>query len=225
MQNLVNRGRADRGVERDHRRVRGHHQPLRCAAGTRRDARSSTPSPRPAPIAFSGSAFYLLPRRLAERQRTSSPAGSEPYQNQQFGGTVGGPIVSAAQTHFFGSYERQDEPTTLSANTGFAVSRRARWTQRHQEPGFGRVDHSFTTNHRVSGKSQPLSIATSRSATSAAPSSSRPPPTSTSRRANQCRAELRVRRPARQPVQFNYPTATGSSTVHRAPATRPATGD
>ena len=75
----------------------------------------------------------------------------EPYQNQQYGGTIGGPIVKG-KTQVFGSYERQVEPKTLSANTGMPVFDAPVDSTDTRDLYFARVDHSFTANHRFSAK-------------------------------------------------------------------------
>lgn len=75
----------------------------------------------------------------------------EPYRNQQYGVTFGGPIVRG-QTHFFGSYERQEEPQTKSANTGIPVFDEPIAADDTGNLYFVRVDHSLTSNHRVSAR-------------------------------------------------------------------------
>jgi hypothetical protein len=97
---------------------------------------------------FSGSAFYYF--RDDDLNADDFFTGRrEPYRNTQFGATVGGPI-RRGKTQFFGSYERQAEPTTKSANTGFASLDRAVDADDTKNLGFWRVDHSLTPNHRVS---------------------------------------------------------------------------
>jgi hypothetical protein len=78
-------------------------------------------------------------------------ATTEPYRNEQFGGTLGGPIVRG-RAHFFFNYERHNEPQTLTSNTGIAsldvpvdgTDTRNLW--------FGRVDHQITRDHRLAGR-------------------------------------------------------------------------
>ena len=72
----------------------------------------------------------------------------EPYQNRQFGGVFGGPIVRG-KTHFLASYERQEEPKTLSSNTGFAAYDVPVDSTDSRNLYFGRIDHSITPNHRA----------------------------------------------------------------------------
>jgi hypothetical protein len=97
--------------------------------------------------AFSGSAFYYF-RDRELNARDFFTGIKEPYRNQQFGGTTGGPI-KRGMTRFFTSYERQAEPTTKSANTGFPSLDRPVDADDTKNLGFWRVDHNFTTNHRV----------------------------------------------------------------------------
>jgi hypothetical protein len=59
-----------------------------------------------------------------------------PYSNQQFGGTVGGPIVRD-RLHFFGYYEREREPTTFTFNSPY--------------PRFNIADLSSTRLEQVAG--------------------------------------------------------------------------
>lgn len=72
----------------------------------------------------------------------------EPYQNQQYGGVIGGPLVRG-RSHFLVSYERQKEPKTLSSNTGFAAYDEATDATDTRNLYFLRFDHSLSTNHRI----------------------------------------------------------------------------
>lgn len=72
----------------------------------------------------------------------------EPFQNRQYGGTLGGPVIKG-KTHFFFSYERQVEPKTLSANTGFPLLDAPVESTDTRNLYFGRLDHSVTPNHRL----------------------------------------------------------------------------
>ena len=99
---------------------------------------------------YSGSAFMYF-RDDSLNAEDFFTGRVEPYQNRQFGGTVGGPIVRG-RTHFFGSYERQQEPKTLSANTGFAVFDEPVASDVKTNLYFGRVDHGITPNHQLSVK-------------------------------------------------------------------------
>ncbi len=96
---------------------------------------------------FSGSAFSYF--RDAELNAKDFFTGvREPYRNTQFGGTLGGPI-RRGKMQFFSSYERQAEPTTKSANTGFAALDRSVDADDTKNLGFWRVDYSPVANHRV----------------------------------------------------------------------------
>lgn len=72
----------------------------------------------------------------------------EPFRSLQYGLTAGGPI-RRGQTHYFGSYERQAEPRTLSANTGIAIFDQPIESTDTRNLSFGRLDHSLTPNHRA----------------------------------------------------------------------------
>ena len=109
------------------------------------------PSPRPAPISYSGSAFIYF-RDDSLNADDFFTGRVEPYQNRQYGGTFGGPIVKG-RTHFFGSYERQEEPQDA---VGQHRLRRPRRPGRQHDIKtnlyFARVDHGVTPNHQLSGK-------------------------------------------------------------------------
>jgi hypothetical protein len=72
-----------------------------------------------------------------------------PYQNRQEGGTLGGPLVKG-RTHFFGSYERQDVPQTLAANTGIPSLDAPVDGTITNNLYFARLDHNITPRHLVS---------------------------------------------------------------------------
>ena len=99
---------------------------------------------------YSGSAFIYF-RDDSLNAEDFFTGRVEPYQNRQFGGTAGGPMVRG-RTHFFGSYERQQEPKTLSANTGFAIFDAPVASDVKTNLYFARVDHGITSNHQLSGK-------------------------------------------------------------------------
>lgn len=96
---------------------------------------------------FSGSTYVYF-RDDALNGKDFFTGRVEPYRNQQYGFTLGGPIVKG-KTHFFGSYERQEEPKTLSANTGFQIFDAPVESTDTRNLFFGRVDHSITGSHRV----------------------------------------------------------------------------
>jgi hypothetical protein len=99
---------------------------------------------------FSGSGFYYL-RDDSLNAKDPFTGKVEPYRNVQFGVTGGGPIIRG-KTQFFGSYERQAEPTTKSANTGFSALDQSISADDTKNMYFARVDHSLTGNHRVSAR-------------------------------------------------------------------------
>lgn len=73
----------------------------------------------------------------------------EPYSNKQYGGTFGGPIVRS-KTHFFISYERQVEPKTLSANTGYPLLDAPVDGSNTKNLYFGRMDQALGSTTRLS---------------------------------------------------------------------------
>jgi hypothetical protein len=96
---------------------------------------------------YSGSLFFHL-RDDALSATDFFTGTKEPYQNRQFGGTFGGPLVQG-RTHFFTNYERQVEPQTLSANTGIAGLDAPVDGTDSRNIYFARIDHSLTANHRL----------------------------------------------------------------------------
>lgn len=97
---------------------------------------------------FDGSAFYYF-RDKSLNAKDFFTGRREPYRNTQFGGTFGGPI-RRGKMQFFTSYERQAEPSTKSANTGFAALDKPVSADDTKNLGFWRTDYSFTPNHRAS---------------------------------------------------------------------------
>ena len=95
---------------------------------------------------FSGSGFYYF-RDRELNARDFFTGNREPYRNTQFGGTFGGPI-RRGRMQFFSSYERQAEPTSKSANTGFPALDRPVDADDTKNLGFWRVDYSLAQNHR-----------------------------------------------------------------------------
>lgn len=99
---------------------------------------------------FRGNGYFYL-RDDSLNARDFFTGTKVPYRNEQYGGTIGGPIVQG-RTHFFFNYERHNEPQTLVSNTGIpafdvpidATDTRNLW--------FGRVDHQLFTNHRLAGR-------------------------------------------------------------------------
>ena len=97
---------------------------------------------------FSGSAF-IYQRDDSLNAEDFFTGRVEPYSNRQMGFTLGGPIVRG-KTHFFGSYERQEEPNTKSSNTGIASLDAPVAADDVADLYFLRGDHSLTQNHRMS---------------------------------------------------------------------------
>jgi hypothetical protein len=75
-----------------------------------------------------------------------------PYQNQQIGGTLGGPIVQN-KLHYFGSYEYEREPGTIFANPA-ALPGQSFTTpyENSQKTLLGRVDYQMSGKDRISGR-------------------------------------------------------------------------
>jgi hypothetical protein len=99
---------------------------------------------------FSGSgfAYFRDDSLMAEDFFTGT---KEPYSNRQYGGTIGGPIIPG-KTHFFFSYERREEPKTVSSNTGVASLDEPVDAGDRQNLYFIRVEHSLTEANRLSGR-------------------------------------------------------------------------
>ena len=73
------------------------------------------------------------------------------FRNEQYGGTIGGPVVRG-KDYFFFNYERQKEPKTVNANSGFAALDAPVDSSDTRNLLFARYDHAFSDNHRLSGK-------------------------------------------------------------------------
>jgi hypothetical protein len=72
-----------------------------------------------------------------------------PYQNQQIGGTFGGPIVRD-RTHYFVSYEYEREPGTFFSTPSTLPGQSFTVPFKNGQKSFlARVDHQVTTNNRV----------------------------------------------------------------------------
>lgn len=99
---------------------------------------------------YEASAFYYF-RDKSLNAKDFFTGRREPYRNTQFGGTGGGPIVRG-KVQFFSSYERQAEPTTKSANTGFSSLDQPVNADDVKNLGFVRGDYSLTQNHRLSAR-------------------------------------------------------------------------
>lgn len=73
-----------------------------------------------------------------------------PFRNEQYGFTLGGPVVES-KTHFFFNYERQNTPQTIAPNTGYAALDQAVDSTDTRNMLFTKVEHQLTANNRVSG--------------------------------------------------------------------------
>src|SRR5262245_8241921 len=72
-----------------------------------------------------------------------------PFQQQQIGGTLGGPIIQN-KTHFFGSYERERNPNTLNVHpTALAPQQINIPTNDDKYNLLGRVDHQFSSRDHL----------------------------------------------------------------------------
>jgi hypothetical protein len=96
---------------------------------------------------FDGSAYFYL-RDDSLNAADFFTGQVETFQMKHYGGTFGGPLVPG-KTHFFGSYERQVEPKTKSANTGIPIFDVAVDSTDRRNLWFIRIDHSFTSRHRL----------------------------------------------------------------------------
>ena len=72
-----------------------------------------------------------------------------PYQNQQFAASVGGPIRQD-RIHFFGAYEIEREPFTITHNSPYPSFNIDLESTRKQYKSAGRVDFQFTPAVRLS---------------------------------------------------------------------------
>jgi hypothetical protein len=75
-----------------------------------------------------------------------------PYENQQFSGTFGGPIVRD-KAHFFASYEHEREPRTVIYNTPFPHFNIDLSDNASDKKALGRVDVQFSPQTRLMGRS------------------------------------------------------------------------
>jgi hypothetical protein len=93
--------------------------------------------------------FYLRDGKLNARDFFTNT--KPPFRNEQYGGTIGGPVVRG-NDYFFFNYERQREPKTVSANTGFPALDAEVDSSDTRNLLFGRYDHALSQDHRLSGK-------------------------------------------------------------------------
>ena len=73
-----------------------------------------------------------------------------PYENQQLGGTIGGPIVQD-RAHYFFSYEREREPgTTVVSPNALAGQIMSFSTPIERDSLMGRTDFQLSSRNRLS---------------------------------------------------------------------------
>src|SRR5215217_2985431 len=73
-----------------------------------------------------------------------------PYQNQQIGGTLGGPIVKD-KVHYFASYEYEREPGTIFSNPSSLPAQSFSIPFKNGQKSFlARVDDQLSSNNRLS---------------------------------------------------------------------------
>jgi len=74
-----------------------------------------------------------------------------PQNNQQYSVTLGGPVIKD-RLHYFGNYEYEREPTSITFNTPYPAFNSQRTGKNNQKKGGVRVDYQLSTNMRVMGK-------------------------------------------------------------------------
>jgi len=74
-----------------------------------------------------------------------------PYSNQQFSGTVGGPVMRD-RLHFFVSYEFEHEPRTFNSNSAYTFLNRDITYPKKQHTAMERVDWQLNPQTRVVGR-------------------------------------------------------------------------
>ena len=115
---------------------------------------SSTPSPSRAPTPGTAARFGYFTDSVDDREgllrRAAEPARSPTRRKQQWGGTIGGPIVRD-KMHFFSSFERQDRDEGRSRvyptrpDQSFTVAQETNsWNY------LWRVDHQLNSSHNYS---------------------------------------------------------------------------
>lgn len=73
-----------------------------------------------------------------------------PFRNDQYGFTLGGPVVKS-KTHFFFNYERQSTPQTIAPNTGYASLDQAVDSTDTRNLLFAKIEDRVTPNNRLTG--------------------------------------------------------------------------
>ncbi len=106
---------------------------------------------------FHGSAFdYLRNSNLDANSWDNDRAGVKKpsFQRNQFGGTIGGPILKRKRLYFFGSYEglRQGSPSSVLVNLPTALERSGDFSQTFNPNGtLSTIYNPFTTRTDASG--------------------------------------------------------------------------
>jgi outer membrane receptor protein involved in Fe transport len=73
-----------------------------------------------------------------------------PFRNDQYGFTLGGPVVKS-KAHFFFNYERQSTPQTIAPNTGYASLDQAVDSTDTRNLLFAKLEDRVTPNNRLTG--------------------------------------------------------------------------
>ena len=76
-----------------------------------------------------------------------------PYKNQQIGGTFGGPVVRD-RLHYFGNFEYEREPNTITYNSPYPFFNIDQPNVRWERKALGRVDFQLSPQTRLSGRGQ-----------------------------------------------------------------------
>ena len=76
-----------------------------------------------------------------------------PYQNQQLGGTFGGPIIRD-RLHYFGNFEYEREPNTITYNSPYPFFNIDQPNVRWERKALGRVDFQFSPQTRANARVQ-----------------------------------------------------------------------
>ncbi len=102
---------------------------------------------------LAGSAFGFYRGASLRAKGAREQDTSVDYQRNQFGFTLGGPIVKDF-THFFASFEQINSTTPILFRPQGAFVSRATDVSHpfHQSLGFGSVDHSFSSSNQLTAK-------------------------------------------------------------------------